>query len=129
VGGGGSIHGTVLDSSNAILPGATVAATNVATGVTTTRQSTDAGVFVISPLPPGEYRVTVTLDGFRTFVREHVIVDALAAVGINATLTVGDVTQEIVVSAEPSQLGTADARLGQTIRNELYTAPPLLMTT
>ena len=43
VGGGGSIQGTVLDSSGAALPGATVTATNVATGIETTRQTTDAG--------------------------------------------------------------------------------------
>jgi hypothetical protein len=81
IGGTGSIRGTVLDSSGAILPGATINATNIATGVTTTRQSTDAGAYLISPLPPGEYKVTVTLDGFQTFVQEHVIVDALATSG------------------------------------------------
>jgi hypothetical protein len=129
VGGSGSIRGTVLDSSGATLPGASVSATNVATGVATTRQATDAGVYVISPLPPGEYRVTVSLDGFRTFVQEHVTVDALTVVGLNATLSVGGVTQEVIVSAEPPQLKTADARLGQTIRNELYTALPLVMNT
>src|SRR5262249_34665991 len=95
VGDSSSIRGTVLDSSGAVLPGATITATNVATGVATTRQATDAGVYVISPLPPGEYRVTVTLDGFRTYVQEHVIVDTLSAVGLNATLSVGGVTQEV----------------------------------
>src|SRR5689334_14309253 len=89
VGGSGSIRGTVLDSSGAVLPGASVTATNVATGVATTRTATDAGVFVVSPLPPGEYRVTVTLEGFQTFVQEHVIVDALTVVGLNATMSVG----------------------------------------
>src|SRR5690349_8737595 len=113
VGGSGTIKGTVLDTSGAILPGATISATNVATGVTTTRVVTQAGVYVTAPLPPGEYRVSVTLDGFRTFVQEHVIVDALTTVGLNATLTVGGVTQEVVVSAELPQLKTADARLGQ----------------
>src|SRR4051812_22584404 len=83
VGGGGSIQGTVLDSSNAALPGATVTATNVATGIETTRQTTAAGVYSLAPLPPGEYRVTVTLDGFEPFVRAGVIVDALGVVGLN----------------------------------------------
>ena len=66
IGGGGSIQGTVLDTSNAPVPGATVTATNVATGIDTVRQTTDAGVYALTPLPPGEYRVTVTLDGFQT---------------------------------------------------------------
>src|SRR5262247_3679484 len=61
--GGGSIQGTVLDSSNAALPRATVTATNLATGVETTRLTTDAGVYALIALQPGQYRVTVTLDG------------------------------------------------------------------
>src|SRR3979411_3112912 len=85
IGGGGSIQGTVLDTTSAALPGATVSATNVATGVDTIRRTTDAGVYALTPLPPGQYRVTVTLDGFQTFVREGIIVDALSVVGLNVT--------------------------------------------
>jgi hypothetical protein len=127
IGGGGSIQGTVLDTSKAALPGATVTATNVATGVGTTRQTTEAGVYVVSPLSPGQYRVIVSLDGFQTFVREGIVVDALTAVGLNVTLQVAGVTQEVEVTAASPPLATADARLGQTIRNEIYTALPLVM--
>src|SRR5215813_11009544 len=130
VGGSGSIQGTVLDSSNAAIPGATVTATNVATGIETVRRTTEAGVYALTPLPPGTYRVTVTLDGFQTFVREGVVVDALSVVGLNVTLQIGAVTQEVVVTASaPPLLATADARLGQTVRNEIYTALPLVMNT
>jgi hypothetical protein len=127
IGGSGSIQGTVLDTSGAAVPGALVTATNLATGVATTRSTTTAGVFSVSPLPPGEYRVEVRIEGFRPYVREPVAVDALAVVGLNVTLDVGGVTQELTVSAEPSSLRTADARLGQTIRNDVYTALPLVM--
>jgi hypothetical protein len=129
IGGSGSIQGTVLDPSGAALPAATVTATHVATGIATTRQTTEAGVYSLSPLAPGEYRVTVTLDGFQTFVQEAVVVDALGIVGLNVTLRVGAITQEVTVSATPPALNTADARLGQTIRNEVYTALPLVMNT
>src|SRR5881397_3751274 len=113
VGGSGSIQGIVLDTSNAALPGATVTATNVATGIDTVRQTTDAGVYALTPLPPGPYRVTVALDGFKTFVREGIIVDALSVVGLNAILQVGAINQEVVVTAaSPPALATADARLG-----------------
>jgi hypothetical protein len=129
IGGGGSIQGTVLDSSKGALPGATVTATHVDTGVATTRQTTEAGVYVIAPLAPGRYRLTVTLDGFQSFVQEGLIVDALGVVGLNVTLQLGNVTQEVVVTAAPLPLATADARLGQTLRNEVYTALPLVMNT
>ena len=55
ISGTGSIQGLVSDSSGAILPGATVKAINVATGMASTPQTTDAGFYVISPLPAGEY--------------------------------------------------------------------------
>ncbi len=129
IGGSGSIQGTVLDSSKSALPGATVTATNVATGIETIRQTTDAGVYVIAPLPPGTYRISVSLDGFQTFVREGVIVDALAVLSLNVTLEVGGITQEVVVTSEALPLATADARLGQTLRNDVYTALPLVMNT
>jgi len=129
VGGGGSIQGTVRDSSNAPVPGATVTATNVATGIDTVRETTAAGVYALSPLPPGEYRVTVKLNGFESFTREGLVVDALSVVGLNITLQVAGVKQEVVVSAATPPLATADARLGQTIRNELYTALPLVLNT
>ena len=129
IGGSGSIEGTVLDTSGAVLPGATVTATSLATGVATTRQTSAAGVFSLSPLSPGTYKLAVTLDGFKTFVQERVVVDALAVVGINPRLEVGAVSEEVTVSAATVPLSTADARLGQTIRNEVYTALPLVMST
>jgi len=129
VGGGGSIQGTVRDASNAPVPGATVTATNVATGIDTVRQTTAAGVYAVTPLPPGEYRVTVTLDGFERFVRQGLVVDALSVVPLNVTLQVAGLKQEVVVSVASPPLATADARLGQTIRNEVYTALPLVLNT
>jgi len=50
-------------------------------------------------------------------------------VGLNVTLKVGGITQEVTVSATPPMLRTADGRLGQTIRNDVYTALPLVMNT
>ena len=129
IGGGGSIQGLVLDTSNLAVPGATVLATNVATGISTTAQTTSAGVYALRPLPPGEYRVTVSLAGFQTVTREGIIVDALGVVGLNITLQVGGITQGVEVTASAPLLATADARLGQTIRNDVYTALPLVMNT
>ncbi len=129
IGGSGSIQGTILDNSGGVVPGATVTAVNLATGVETARVTTGAGVYAVSPLPPGTYRVEIRLDGFQPYVREPVIVDALAVVGLNVTLQLSGISQEIIVSAGSPALRTADAGLGQTIRNEVYTALPLVMNT
>ena len=94
------------------------------------RQTTDGRRLHAVAAAPGEYRVTVTLDGFQTFVREGVIVDALGVVGLNVTLQVGGITQEVTrVGRGRRRCATADARLGQTIRNDVYTALPLVMNT
>src|SRR5439155_1175807 len=56
IGGSGSIQGVVSDPSGAVIPGATVVAARVGTGLKTVRQTTGAGLYVLSPLDPGEYK-------------------------------------------------------------------------
>ena len=129
LGGNGAVQGTVTDPGGAVVPGATVVATNVATSVAATRETNDAGRYVIQPLPPGEYKVVVTRSGFLTVIQEKVIVDALSTVTVDFSLKVGDVKESVTVSDAPTQLNTSDARLGTTIRNELYTNLPLAMGT
>ena len=125
--GGGAISGTVADSSGAIVPGATVTALNVATGVKTTRPSSSSGVYTLSPLLPGTYTVTVTSPGFSTFTHENVVVDALQNVGLNVTLQPGSQTETVTVSAAPPMLDTTSPLLGGTIENSTYAALPLLI--
>ncbi len=127
IAGAGSIQGLVADPSGAAIPGAIVTATDVKRGVKTERQSTGAGLFNLSPLQPGEYTVTASLDGFETVRQEHVVVDALQMVGLNLTLQVAGSVQQVTVTAAAPQLNTTDASLGQTMRNETYTALPLAM--
>ncbi len=129
IGGNGTIQGTITDPRGAVVPGATVVAENVATGVKTTKETNEAGLYVINALPPGEYKILVSLSGFQSLIQEKVIVDALSTVGVNLTLQLGNVTETITVSEAPAQLNTSDARLGTTIRNELYTNLPLAMGT
>src|SRR5438067_1018075 len=66
IGGTGTVQGVVSDPSGAVVPGATVTATSEATGTKTVRQTTGTGYYVISPLPAGQYSVTVTASGFQT---------------------------------------------------------------
>ena len=129
IGGTGSIQGVITDQSGAVISGATVTATNIATGVETARQTTAAGLYLITPLPPGEYKVSVSATGFQPLVQERVVVDALSTVGVNLTLQVGGTSETIKIIAAPPQLNTSDARLGTTMRNELYTNLPLAMGT
>src|SRR5262245_45115652 len=127
IGGSGTIKGTVLDPTGAVVPGATVTAINIATGVETRRETTAAGLYVIAPLPAGAYKLTAASAGFRTVVQEQIVLDALSAVEMNLTLEVGSTTESITVAGAAPELNTADARMGQSVRNEMYTALPLSM--
>lgn len=127
ISGAGTIQGTVSDSSGAVIPGATVVATDVKRGVKTERRATGAGFFNISPLQPGEYEVAASATGFDSVKQEHVMVDALKVVGLNLTIQVGASAQQVTVTDAPPPINTADASMGQTMRNEQYTALPLAM--
>lgn len=127
LGGTGTVQGTVADPSGAVVPGAIVTAVQTATGVRTVRETTSAGVYVLAALPPGTYTVEVTATGFQPVRQENVVVDALGTLGLNFTLKIGTSTEAVTVTDAPPVLNTEDARLGQTMRNEMYTALPLSM--
>jgi hypothetical protein len=127
VAGTGTIQGTVTDPSGAVIAGASVVAVNVETGVETSRKTTEAGFFVLSPLQPGEYTVTVKVEGFQTLSQQHVEVIALGTVGLNLKMSLGTATQTVTVEAPPPQLHTDDATLGSSMENEIYAALPLQM--
>ncbi len=127
VAGSGTVQGTVTDPTGAVVVNATVTATNVETGVETSRNTTDAGFFVLTPLQPGEYTVTVKAEGFQTLTQQRVEVIALGTVGLNPKLQLGTANQSIVVTDAPPVLHTDDATMGATMENQLYAALPLAM--
>jgi hypothetical protein len=127
LGGSGSIQGTVTDPSGAIIPNATVTAANIATCVETTRQTTASGLYVLSPLAPGEYTVKVAATGFQTLTQEHVVVEALANVGLNLQLRVGSASEQVTVESAAPMLHTEDVALGGSMQNQIYDALPLAM--
>src|SRR5205809_3621437 len=68
----GRLLGTVLDEQRAAVPGATVTVTNLATNLARAVTSDGEGNYVVTPLDPGLYRITASLQGFQTTVRERV---------------------------------------------------------
>lgn len=126
-GGTGSIQGTVTDPSGAVVAGASVSATNLETGVRTDRKTTEAGFFVLSLLPAGDYTVTVTATGFQTLNQPHVIIEALATVGLDLKLQIGASNQSVTVETSPSMLKTDDVALGSSVANNVYDSLPLAM--
>jgi carboxypeptidase family protein len=87
--GEGTLSGTVTDGSGAVIPGATVIATNLATNVSAERITSSAGIFTIAPLPPGTYSLRVEAKGFRALKQDNLTVNALGTLNVNPVLTVG----------------------------------------
>lgn len=126
-GGEGALEGTVTDSTGAAIPGATVTATNQASKVATTRTSTSAGLFSITPLIPGKYTVTVKANGFSTLTQENLEVNGLNVTGFNPKLSPGAVDESVTVSEAPPMLETSSATVSEVITNDVYESLPIIM--
>lgn len=125
--GEGAITGTVTDSSGAVVPNATVTAHNVATGVDTTRVTSSAGVYQISPLIIGNYSLTVSATGFQKFIQENIVINENQTFGLNPVIRVGSQNDSVTVSEAPPQLDTTNATLGGTISSAEFADLPLLV--
>jgi hypothetical protein len=125
--GTGTIQGTVTDPTGAVIPGATVTATSIATNSHYVQKSSSSGFYSLSALPPGEYSITTIATGFEPITQDHVIVDALQIESLNVPMRIGSSGATVEVTATPAVLDVSDATLGSSIRNDLYTALPLAM--
>lgn len=120
----GSIAGTVLDPNGAVVPGATITAVHTPTGREYPARSSEAGLYSFPNLPAGPYEVTVTQAGFKKLVRAGIEVRIGTRVDLDLNLQVGDVQQQVEVTAEAPLLETSKAERGQNISQEvLYTLP------
>src|SRR4051812_24772399 len=98
------LSGTVLDSTGATLPGAKVTATNAGTNVAHDTTTDATGNYVIPLLPPGDYVITVEATGFKKLVQKGLTLQINQQAQLNLTLQVGQVTEEISVTAQAPQL-------------------------
>ena len=126
--GRGTISGVVIDPSGGVVPLATVAATNQDTGVVTTTQTNDSGLYSILNLPVGKYTVEFSKEGFTPFVQRGVTVGVASALTLDATLTVGGLTDAVVVTADAPILESRNAELGTSLKNSVVANLPLNMT-
>lgn len=121
----GTIRGTVTDSSGSIMPGVTVKATNVDTGIETPTVTTEAGVYSIPQLKPGNYRVEAERAGFKKLIRENVRVAVAGTVGLDLQLEVGEITQEVSVTAAAPQLKSETSEVSTAVNPKTFTDLPL----
>src|SRR5436190_17409366 len=102
----GAINGTVSDPSGAMVAGANVKATNLATSVTLSTTTTSDGQFSFQDLPLGTYRIAVSAGGFNAATVENVPVTAGSVYTLPVKMKVGTSTTSVEVSAEALTIDT-----------------------
>src|SRR5687768_16804626 len=114
----GSLTGTITDPQGGALPGVTASAVNLDTNVTTNAVTNESGVYLLTALVNGRYRVTFALAGFTSSARE-VELRAGDRLRLDVALSVGGVTEEVRVLAETPLLETTSATRSQVVAQEL----------
>src|SRR5262245_7640157 len=120
----GSVRGYVKDSTGAALPGTTITASSPATPPVSTVADGE-GHYRLLDLPPGEYELTVTLQGFARFVRPGVVVRAGLNLAVDVEMAVGGRDETITVQADPPMLESSSAVQAVNIAGEFQRTVPL----
>jgi hypothetical protein len=124
--GAGSISGTVEDPSGAVVSGATVTVTNIATKVAQTTQSSSEGVYAFPILPVGQYSIEVSQSGFKPYKRTGLTIDVNTKLQADISLQVGDQNQQITVQAEAAvQVETQSTQMGDVVNGPVMTSVAL----
>ncbi len=121
----GSLVGTVRDSSGAMLPNASVTATNVDTGVSLAVKTGSDGDYVLTPLKIGTWSLSVEAPGFQKEVRAGLVLNVQQNIRLDFTLKVGSVAQTTVVTGAEPLLETESASLGDVITSQQVEELPL----
>ncbi len=119
------ITGTVTDVSGAVIPGASVTATNEATGITYAQITTDAGLYAFPSLPVGIYTIKVELQGFKTALNKANVLEINTPITVNVTLQVGGVNEIVNVEGGYEKLESSSAKIGNVVEQKAIESLPL----
>ncbi|MEK6398296.1 MAG: carboxypeptidase-like regulatory domain-containing protein, partial [Terriglobus sp.] len=122
----GSVVGTVRDSSGAVIANATIAVTNRATGVVSTRQSDDQGNFEVPALRVGQYDVQVTKEGFAVANATNITVSVAARQRVDLTMGVGSTSATVEVSDVALRMETDTSQRGEVVTQHQTASLPLV---
>jgi len=124
--GFGYFVGKVVDASGSAVALARITAVNLAKGARFPAFSSTAGDFVLAALPPGEYRIEVEKDGFKTLLRRDLILHSGEAARVDLALELGEVSETVTIPGIMAPLQTQGASTGQVIGSAEIRDLPLL---
>jgi hypothetical protein len=121
----GRVQGSVVDESQAALPGASVTLRNTETGVAVTRQTNADGRFTFDFVDPGSYTVVAELSGFRSVEQKNVRVQQRSDITVDLALAVGGVQETIIVEAAPVAVQFNSGSADITLERQLIDQAPI----
>ncbi|MBM3740619.1 MAG: TonB-dependent receptor [Acidobacteria bacterium] len=121
----GSISGTVRDSTGAVIPSASVTATNTGTNQSRTATTGSTGQYVFPLLPVGSYEVRVEAQGFTPFVQQGIILQANTQIQADAAMQVASANTQVTVSSEAALIQTTSSTLVQVVDQKRVNDLPL----
>ena len=117
--------GEVRDASGSVIPKVKVTATNIATGAPFSTESNEQGIYRLPALPPGQYNLSASLSGFKTYEQGPITLQVNDNVTLDIALQVGDASERVVVSAAAEVLQTQTASVGQVVNTRTIEGLPL----
>jgi len=121
----GTISGIVTDPSGAVIPEATVTASNKNTGVKETTTTDTRGFYSFPSLAIGEYEIQIQKTGFGGYQQTGLVIDVNSSLRVDATLQVGAVAAEVTVSSTALHVETTSTQQGEVITGTHMTSLPL----
>jgi Carboxypeptidase regulatory-like domain/TonB-dependent Receptor Plug Domain len=121
----GSIRGTVVDTSQAVINGASIVAVNTATTVSRTEVSNQEGIFVFPDLPIGAYQLQISKAGFETQKRDGIVLLTGQTLDLQISLAVGSETQSVQVTSGAPLIQTASSSIQASVDEKQMQDLPL----
>jgi len=122
----GTLVVNIADQSGAVVSGASVKITDLATGQSRTGTTNDVGRYIFVSVPPGTYKVTASKSGFATVQADNQQITVGKTFTLPLALQVGGASTVVEVSATGTELQTADATVGQTITGDTLDSLPTI---
>src|ERR1044072_5685955 len=121
----GQINGAITDTSGAVVPGVTVKAVEVATGLSRETVTGTEGRYTFTSLRPTTYDITAELTGFRTSQRKGVLLQANENLTVNLALEVGSLSETLTVTGESPTVDVTSSALSEVVDQKRIVELPL----
>jgi hypothetical protein len=122
----GTITGTTLDPTGAVVPNASVEARHAGTGAMYKVKSTETGNYTLAELPAGVYQIVVSAPGFKKYVRQGLTVQVAQVLRIDIAMEVGEASESVTVQADAALLKTESGELSHNVTNARVDDLPVL---